>query len=557
MSVHASTAQAIQPKLAGPADFQTRIMPRGVDDVLHSPGEALDPATRAFMEPRFQHDFGQVRVHTDPKAARSAAALHAQAYTVGHDIVFADGQYAPRTGAGRSLMAHELTHVVQQHHARDESRTLGLNVDRTAEQEADAVAASMAQAAEVPGLMIRQRFAEPTVARQTKPQEFPGFTQGDYVTCGAAALVSALLIWDRERKDPNAPNTLLIAACNAVLVHMSDHKQSLIRSLDAISIKGTTGHGQQLYDEVFNSVTAVRDAARVPKAQITEDQYQTLGLALYVLHKNSSTGGLTPFQIKRLQETLGIGAIKTESGRSFDELLDRLSGLQPGQIAEVSWYSRGKAQKDGTAYFTPHAFLVGRFQRGPWFVSDQGAKPAVELEAPDLLSLKAAIRTNTQKQDSGIHTGSVPTQNIGGMQIEQLGAGGDIMILGDRSGIETKARDVVMKPGDFVAEVDASIFHEGSRIVAWDFVARAYSLADAQKELAGAGTGSGGVIVENPLGLFHVFKTSLVSDYTVMETKIDESDSASGKVTPGFKRYYHAWLQLRSATRTGSFFQVY
>lgn len=85
-----------------------------VHEALRSPGQSLDGGTRAFMQPRFGREFGDVRVHTDETAARSAAAIRAQAYTVGRDIVFAAGQFAPQTPAGRLLLAHELTHVVQQ-----------------------------------------------------------------------------------------------------------------------------------------------------------------------------------------------------------------------------------------------------------------------------------------------------------------------------------------------------------------------------------------------------------------------------------------------------------
>ena len=66
------------------------------------------------MEPRFGHDFSQVRVHRDAQAAASARAVNALAYTVGRNLVFGAGQYSPATDAGQSLMAHELTHVVQQ-----------------------------------------------------------------------------------------------------------------------------------------------------------------------------------------------------------------------------------------------------------------------------------------------------------------------------------------------------------------------------------------------------------------------------------------------------------
>ena len=89
-------------------------MPPVVHEVLRFPGQPIDPATRAFMEPRFQHDFSGVRIHTDGQAARSASAINAHAYTVGRSIVFGAEQYAPKTAAGRRLLSHELTHVVQQ-----------------------------------------------------------------------------------------------------------------------------------------------------------------------------------------------------------------------------------------------------------------------------------------------------------------------------------------------------------------------------------------------------------------------------------------------------------
>ena len=140
-----------------------------VDEVLNSPGQPLNVATRTFMEQRFSHDFSgipavsrppataasgltvgshddpserqadqvaarvtsesrpvrqngqtvltdfsQVRVHTGPRAAESARALGARAYTVSNAVVFGEGQYAPETSTGRSLLAHELTHVIQQ-----------------------------------------------------------------------------------------------------------------------------------------------------------------------------------------------------------------------------------------------------------------------------------------------------------------------------------------------------------------------------------------------------------------------------------------------------------
>lgn len=81
---------------------------------LNLPGQPLDRQTRAFMENRFGHDFGETRVHSGAQADDSAQAVQARAYTVGQDVVFRTGQYQPETAEGRKLLAHELAHVVQQ-----------------------------------------------------------------------------------------------------------------------------------------------------------------------------------------------------------------------------------------------------------------------------------------------------------------------------------------------------------------------------------------------------------------------------------------------------------
>jgi Domain of unknown function (DUF4157) len=85
-----------------------------VHEVLRSPGQPLDVATRAYFEPRFGRDFSGVRVHTGAAAEQSARDVNARAYTVGRDLVFDAGRFAPGTQEGRHLIAHELTHVVQQ-----------------------------------------------------------------------------------------------------------------------------------------------------------------------------------------------------------------------------------------------------------------------------------------------------------------------------------------------------------------------------------------------------------------------------------------------------------
>ena len=85
-------------------------VPPVVHEALQSPGQPLDSATRDVMESRFGQDFSRVRVHTSETAAESARAVNALAYTVGQDVVFGRGHYAPDSAAGRKVLAHELSH---------------------------------------------------------------------------------------------------------------------------------------------------------------------------------------------------------------------------------------------------------------------------------------------------------------------------------------------------------------------------------------------------------------------------------------------------------------
>ena len=85
-----------------------------VRQVLQSPGYPLEAETREVMEKRFAHDFAKVRIHTDERAGHSADAIEANAYTVGNHVAFGPRQFNPITNLGRHLLAHELTHTIQQ-----------------------------------------------------------------------------------------------------------------------------------------------------------------------------------------------------------------------------------------------------------------------------------------------------------------------------------------------------------------------------------------------------------------------------------------------------------
>ena len=101
-------------KRAGSGSLEHTEVPPTVHEVLRSPGQSLDQATRIYMEARFGHDFRGVRLYSGPAAEQSAEDVNAHAYTVGQKIVFNKGRFAPGTAQGQRLLAHELAHVVQQ-----------------------------------------------------------------------------------------------------------------------------------------------------------------------------------------------------------------------------------------------------------------------------------------------------------------------------------------------------------------------------------------------------------------------------------------------------------
>src|ERR1035438_1655450 len=142
---------------AQPANQANAIAPPIVHEVLRSPGQPLDSATRTFMEPRFGHDFSFVRVHTDNQAADSARAVNASAFTVGQSVVFDSGQYSTTTAKGRRLLAHELAHVIQQ------SGTPSARTSEQPEKEADHLASTVVGG----GSVVVENFSPQFVMRQS------------------------------------------------------------------------------------------------------------------------------------------------------------------------------------------------------------------------------------------------------------------------------------------------------------------------------------------------------------------------------------------------------
>jgi len=158
-------------------------VPPIVEEVLNSPGEPLDASTRGIMEPRFGHDFSRVRVHTDARAGESAQVINALAYTVGRDVVFEAGRYAPHTSEGRKLLAHELAHVVQQSglQTRPQANLALSSPDDAGEQEAsdfadrferDTESVEKAEPKALKDNLLSQVSSAPTIVMRQKGEPF-------------------------------------------------------------------------------------------------------------------------------------------------------------------------------------------------------------------------------------------------------------------------------------------------------------------------------------------------------------------------------------------------
>jgi len=478
--------------------------PRIVHNVLRSPGRLLAPKLRSFFEPRFDHDFSQVRLHTDSTATESAKAINAFAYSVGRDIVIAKDKYAPHAGFGQKLLAHELAHIVQQQYASKE--------------------------------IIQRQESTDATQTQTQPGTvsslLPGYSQeGD--TCGATSLVSALMIWDRQNQQPDQPNEMVVAAIDITLTWLVQHRR---QTIEGWNDKGFDG--EALYQELTHTLTAIRDHARQPQSRISEREYQAIGIALYALWVDGSAG-LSAADISNLQRMLGLETGQSDVVQNFEEIFTSptLRGLNPGEIAQVGWFVQtAPSREPDRVSVAHHAFLIGRFQDGQWFLSDQGPRPPAEFVAPDLMTLRSSVVQASQEGHYWLFTGQ-----FAGMP--PLGWTG-VKLLGGPSGVRSAVEELVPR-GTYLAEIDIGAWplQIGDRITSSSFISRHDNFRAAQIAATHGTTGPpnyGALIVEMPRGTFSAYETNLVSNRNIYVSEIDRPEG--GLLTR--RTFYHTWLIL-------------
>lgn len=349
----------------------------------------------------------------------------------------------------------------------------------------------------------------------------PGFAQrGD--TCEPASVVTALIIWDRERADPANPNANIVGVCNTALIYLAQDKSTLVAQWSAGGADGA-----KIYADRVSTLTRIRDDVRKVSSAVTESQYQDIGNIL------SNLGSSIDSIISKLGLSRTIEAQNT--------LVDifsspTLNGLAPGQIAQIEWYNK-MTNVSGSGEKSPglgcHVFLIGRTNTGDWFLADQGNKPPLNLEAKDLNELKAKLYEAAKTGRSWIVTDpSVSRQPLTSTGVRVLG----------KPAFEGKHK-ALAPPGTFLAKVGSDSVHT------WDFVGIAYSLGEARALFPGTGDGHGFLIGEMPAGVFNVYKTNPVGvhkDWLSGDEKFAEpiDASAGGLLTQQTSAFEHAWLQL-------------
>jgi hypothetical protein len=487
-------------------------VPQVVRDTLATPGKPLGAETRAHFERRFEVDFGQVRVHDDAIADKSARSVNAVSYAVGEHIVFRHGAFAPDTAEGQGLVAHELAHVVQ---------------DQPGVHRQVAAPDSGVPAVSAKGSL--------------KPSDLPGFNQGEYASCGAASIVTALITWDREDAGGSRGATAVLAACDLAMHHLENNRRVL---KDNWQQKNPGTSSDETYALFVRELGRVRDEVLQTGGITTQDQYETISAVFYGLFMGGAAG-LSRGARDRLLEMLGLYTERGTEVSSFDQIFSNpiITKLEPGRIAQVMWYVLAGPPVASQQRLALHYFLIGRLEKnGTWFLSDQGTTPPVELETSDLLTLKrGAIARNRYWMGPAPGTEGTRAQAV-------LFTKMDVTLLGQGRAVAERAQTIALTPGNLLAEVDAGPLTSGDAIAAVSFVTRVHSEADGMTSLMAIPAGQGGVMVEDPIGVFHVFTTTTVSGANLRVRSVDKSDSAGAKLDPANRRFHSAWLRLSTPT---------
>lgn len=337
-------------------------------------GQPLDAGTRTFMEPRFGYDFSHVRVHTDQRAAESARAVNALAYTVGQDIVFSRGQFAVGTDAGRRLLAHELTHVVQQ--TRSGSAPATHSQSDSLEQ--DAKHAEFALTARNNGIKITGS-SPPTLARSPGPGS------------GVTPQVRQNGLTDAEKNLLNQIRLRLVS---------DDKKATAIVGVliaeDGRQFEFVSGGGQGFSSHIEGKATAKMNELGITKATLLleKEPCQICDRSVYP----SDEGPEAPLLSSRTGEPIDYQISKINTALSTDS---ELTVVDP----EAAAIYRGVKSTSGTTASTPKPTVTA---------SKVPSEPPGDVSAPKTgPEATTAVPKVPTEPETTIAVPKVPTETVG------------------------------------------------------------------------------------------------------------------------------------------------
>jgi hypothetical protein len=235
--------------------------------------------------------------------------------------------------------------------------------------------------------------------------------------------------------------------------------------------------------------------------------------------------------ISKLAAGMGFRPFADGSGATLAEVLasDAVTQLKPGELGQLNWIIKSTG--------AGHAMLLGRHEDGTWFFSDQGVTPPKEIQRASSGELASAVAAYS-------HEGWLYDGNKFDLRMLPPMTGFRAMTHVQRF---LNQGPTLIKPGEELAEIDAD-YAWGEVIKAWDYRSRHESLADAKAAIGGDRGGHGGVIVERPKDMFHIYKTNPIADAkNLKEAKIDTSDSREMVLGKRLGTFYSAWVVLSDA----------
>ena len=249
------------------------LTPASVNKVVGSSGTALDAATRDFFGARLGHDFARVRVHTDAEAASSAKAIGAAAYTVGQHVVFGAGHYDPASSQGQRLIAHELTHTIQQRQSTRSGQALSVvGPGDASEKEADRAASGVAKNERV-SVQSQRPLG---VQRQPDPANLPHLDLAESAGPLMASSIGSVTVdnFETGKADISAANQLQLGkTAENIKALLRKYPGSTIRVIGHTDAVGQEASNQSLGQDRADAVRNALVSMGIPDAALRTESH--------------------------------------------------------------------------------------------------------------------------------------------------------------------------------------------------------------------------------------------------------------------------------------------